>query len=299
MTDDYDSWRRRLPPHNERLPVNPSFPEPGLWRMRHAGEWVPVQIWHDVDRHSGEISFYALRAGAPVAWASVWPVCAPHPISRATYTKFQETGKWPDEIEIPKPPLPNHEQDPAERLASAILALESTAITWYESIGSRIESQEQSDKAANFAEEFRKLEVEVEKVWKDERKPVDLALKQLEATWRPVQTRAHEASVLIKQKWVREYLVGEEIKLDLSGAKQRHKRAAKPKAGLGARSVATRRIPMAEIIDIRTFLHWHLGLPKLDPRLERIAQSIANKAVTACPWKPIPGVRQTEKIIVA
>lgn len=303
MSDqDYDKWRRRLA--GDFLPIDPNIPEAGCYRIRRGGlpGWDAVQIWHVVDQRTGEVQSRTTRNGVACRPQIVWPQCAERPVSTTAYKRFADTGKWPDEVAQEAIPeggnfvgAPEH-----EKFLAAITALEADAIGWFELIGSAIKTQEHADKAANYAEQFLRWEQRSVDAAKKAKEPFKKEVDNLNRAWSPIESKARDAKLAIKQSWLRPYLIERQRKENaalIDQARDPQTIIAGAKAGSGERAASLRTKWRAEVRDYRHFLEWLMGHENLDAELLAAMDKIANKLVHAR-VENIPGVAQIEEPVV-
>jgi hypothetical protein len=204
--DPFTKWCRRLAEYQRNgnvLRFDRNIPEPGTYRVRAGTDgWLPVHIFETHPTADGEIAWKAQLNAKPCDWHNVWPRCAVTPVSAAAYKWFQEKGKWPDDV-TGSEDGDNFEMAPDhERLSEKLKAAEAEAISWFESIGSTIQTQEQADKAANFAVRFMELETEAAAGRMDASAPIKVRLDKIRLLYTPTETKAGQLKHDIKKLWL-------------------------------------------------------------------------------------------------
>jgi hypothetical protein len=290
-------------------------PRSGYYRLRNEA----IAIWREDD---GTLVCWRSDASKytptkPDEIDDLFAYCAPHPITYEAYQAFNETGKWPEDIEaVAEAPayLPPHEAINAE-----IGALREQAANWLKSIGS-VQNQEQADKAANYAEAFSKLEARATDAHKTEKAPHLEAGRKVDAAWKPVIERAGEL-----KKWSKKaseaFLIAEKARLAEEDRKRREEAAriareaeqariaaekageppppapapvapppAPQKAGAGTtgRRMGLKTRQIVEITDWRAFLDFVANMNDRAPDFVDVCRTMAGRMVRA--GVKVPGV---------
>ena len=115
-----------------------------------------------------------------------------------------------------------------ERISAEIKDLSEQFNSWLEKIG-KIATQEQADKAANYAEEFSKLEKDATKAHKTEKDPFLEGGRAVDAKWKPIAGKADEGKRAAKSA-ITPFLVEQDRLRREAEAKQRELEAAQRKA---------------------------------------------------------------------
>jgi hypothetical protein len=143
--------------------------------------------------------------------------CCRAPITRDLYMLIADGGAWPDEVpavdRIVSTSDNEPELSPSQKLEAELNDVKDKARSWFAEIGKKITTQEQSDKAGNFANEFAKLQKKAEDTHKVEKAPHLEAGRAVDAAWKPLVTAAEEA-----KKWAKKaaegFLIAEQKRLD-------------------------------------------------------------------------------------
>ncbi len=293
VADEHSLWRRRLA--GEWLPVSTGAPECGCYRL--GGR--PVRIWQDIGKETGEIRILASADFRPVLLQTVWPACAGNPVTAAAYRFYQATKRWPDtipegfEIGDNLVNAPDHEQ-----ILATIQSLQTEAIAWFESIGSRILTQVQADRAASFAAAMLRLECKAAKSCREACRPLESQAEKIKTLWRPIEGRAADCKIAINQEWLKPYFDGQRAQMAdyaKSNAKDPATILNRPKASAGgARSAHVWIKEVAELTDPRAFGRWLLELKELPDRFRSALQKMADQLVAA-KVRDMPGVKIVEQ----
>ena len=218
--DEWSFWRDALAARRG-VETDPGHPRSGYYRLKdeaiafwlESGETV---CWRSGTKYPAPT--HADRVDEFFGW------CAPHPVSFEDFTHFQQHGRWPDQlapVEIAAD-LPPHERADAE-----LTAQREAMAKWVAEIG-KIATQEQANKAGNFADAFAKLEKSSEEARKSEKQPHKEAADAVDAKWQPVVKRAAELKTWAK-KATEPFLIAERARI-----------AAEERAAAEARAKAAR-----------------------------------------------------------
>jgi hypothetical protein len=202
MSDQWHWWRQALAGNFIEDEIKRGNPQSGFYRDRSKRA---VAIWRDElgalmcsvtsgysPRHADEIDElfgFVLRT----------------PISDEVYERVAAGEGFPEDVEAPasergigdnSASLPLHES-----IAEEINRFVDSARDWLKSIGGKVETQQQADKAANYAEKFQALEKKADAARVDEKKPYDDGAKAVQERWKPVVALAAE-----KKGWMKKAL---------------------------------------------------------------------------------------------
>lgn len=147
MTDAYQPYRDMLA--GKEVPIHADQPYPGRYKMKRDGRFVAVLINHD-----GEGNIKARVGDKIVDAASVWTYCAKHPIAKADFDAFNETGKFPGDIDI------GHNSGDLS-LIDQLRDYIATASAWLK--GREIKSKVEADQCQNYRSEVLRLKGLVDK----------------------------------------------------------------------------------------------------------------------------------------
>jgi hypothetical protein len=240
------------------------------------------------------------------------------PIPYELYETIRDGGKWPEDVEAPaERGMGDNSQnlEPHEALQADINNLADAARDWLKSIGGNITTQEQADKAANYATEFGKLEKRGQDKHKAEKAPHLEAGRAVDAAWKPVIDLADQKKRFMK-KTAEAWLIEEKRRLEkiereriaaerkaaeaeAQAARARGEEAPPPpppveepasvRVSVGTRGkVAIRTRTEYEIVDLPAFAAFLATLPPPPPDFLEACQKLANKMGPANP--NLPGV---------
>ncbi len=187
----------RAPPH-----VDAKHVTPGFWRKKERdGADKPIavfvvdnELWVKVG--AGEpFQFNGPAAEEDFSFKTMSFCDA---VEYEVYLHAVEHGTWPEQVAAPavRHIGPGDNGPPELILQERIEALEAECREWFQGVEQRIETQEHSDKLANFSDRFRELENEAKDTREAGRKPHLDAAAAVQAVWKPLQDRAETA-----RKW--------------------------------------------------------------------------------------------------
>lgn len=307
--------------------------------MSDADKWIywreALAVRKPVDAPHGVIAFgfYRARDGEAIAFTEegVWrssdrPIpnhndtmldlfarVSPYPVEHAAFLAYCETGRWPDEVapvEVPAD-LPAHERTDAE-----LSAQREAMAAWFKEIGGKVTTQEQANKAGNFADVFAKLEKASDEARKSEKEPHLEAGRAVDAKWQPIVKRAAELKTWAKSTTTA-FLIAEKARIaaeEKAAAEARAKAAreaeearraaeatgapppaaelapppAPPPQKAKAAKVHLRTRNVHEITDIRALLTYFADMNQTPPDLLAVCQTLVNRMRAA--GVEVPGV---------
>jgi hypothetical protein len=195
---DYDLYWQQLEHGHADWPANQAMP--GFYRKRERnGTKVGVAIWVGNDGRPvvkvGKAAVEALTTTSREAefceYAFAW--IAKHPVTEESYRAWLTTGVWHDDV-------PEADVDPNAPphvvVKETIADLLRQAEAWLAEIGGEVKTQEQADKAANFADRFHELAKESETKREVEKKPHLDAGREIDARWKEITDAGKSA-----KKW--------------------------------------------------------------------------------------------------
>ena len=204
VADQFAYWQARLRGESPDHTVGRA--EAGYWRLRQRdGQIVPVRLWREegTDRlcliyNLGQPRYVEDEAEF---CERTWAYALQNPVSRDAYTHYVEHKRWPEDLPDVTEEVAAKVGDnapPETVIVETIKELRAEAERWLKEIGGEIKTQEQADKAANFADRFGELEKEAEKTRVAEKEPHLKASRDVDGKWQPVKRDADAA-----KRWAR------------------------------------------------------------------------------------------------
>ena len=294
MTDQFDGWRSLLAGKPVQFDAND--PLPGYYKIRKGrnGDWESVGIWQN---DMGAI--VVMLNGSHVPIDRVWPWCAKYPISYETYADVAEDGKpWPNQhAAVTKLHNAPPEDDSIEIIGDRIEDLVREAKTLIENGAAK--SQDESDKAADLANEIAKQRKKADDARDAEGRPHLEAKRAVDGKWRPLLDAAEIykqlkdavcAPWLAAQRAAKQKAEAEARKAaqeaakagDIEAAaeatrKAEHIAATRTVSGTRGRSVHLQTTEVVSIIDRTAVLAFFAE----SPAITEVLQSLAEKAIAA------------------
>jgi len=269
---DYSFWRKALQEGVVGSIVEDE-PQPGFYKVKTKDGFDPVSIWYENDQP------VVLRDGLEVEgdlrW-EVWMRCAKRPIAHETYNQRIETGKWPSDLAAPEPTYGHNSGSvpDTEVIGDQLADVSTQASEWLAGIGNKVTTQDQADKAANFANRYAELERAAEDKRKAEKEPHLKAGRDIDEKWRPIVDRAKGDKAFMKEK-ITDFLIAEKAKRE--GSVTEGTEGVSPKAGTRGRSIALRTPTEVTCTDADTLWSFYkddkrLRSPEVCRRLMELAQ---------------------------
>ncbi|TVR06672.1 MAG: hypothetical protein EA385_15250 [Salinarimonadaceae bacterium] len=334
MSADYAYWLAAL--QGERIDLNEAtdettgstYPEPACGFYRHRrrdGEFDPVAVWRN-----GDGDLVAKIGGASTVPADsafserVFAYACKSPITEDVYRAVMGGADWPedapskdemrgraekrlaDEFEPEDPkPSPARKNAPAHIIAEeTIKELRAEAEKWLKSIGGKVTTQEQADRAANFGDRFAELEKEAVSTHRKEKEPHLEAGRAVDKAWKPVAALGDE-----NKRWAKklntDFLIAEQKKAAAELAKKAAEGApvkaddVKVKAGTRGRSVSLVTVTNFHCTDADALWDHYKNDPKkrvqMHPDVVKVVAKIATAELNA--GLDVPGAcLKTEKV---
>jgi len=289
-------WQSRI----EGIPMqmNPSHPQAGFYRMPRKEYYgarrtfKPVAYWP-------EDGVLKCRIGdenvSPEKGQGIWERVGNHPVTEEAYRQVaQFDGLWPDEHELVPMQGDNMppEDDSFEGLTERIEDLAREANARLD--GPAIKDQDEADRIANLADALAELCGKAEERRKEERRPFDEGMKEVQKRWAPVLLKA-ESYKNLKYKLLTPWLQA----LDKERAKATEAAAAagapsageprRPRAGTRGRAMTLKSQKRAEIIDYSACLAFFRD----SDDVRGTVQMLANRAVRT--GIAVPGTQVVEE----
>lgn len=211
---------------------------------------------------------------------------------------------------------------PATIMADRIADVNQQIADWLKEIGGKITTDEQADRAANFAALLGELEKEAEALHKVEKAPWLEGGRTVDAAWKPLIEKAAASKGRVKRDYVTPYLVEKQRRIDAEAKAERERIAAerakaeqeaaaagvepKPveelpppepervKAGTrGGRATALRTVKVAEITDLAALASYLAGMGNPPPDFVEVCKKLAEKMMKA--GVTVPGAKLNDE----
>lgn len=211
---------------------------------------------------------------------------------------------------------------PAVVMADRIADVNQQIADWLKEIGGKITTDEQADKAANFAALLGELEKEAEALHKVEKAPWLEGGRTVDAAWKPLIEKAATSKGRVKRDYVTPYLVEKQKRIDAEAKAERDRIAAerakaeqeaaaagveppapelppapepeRVKAGTrGGRATALRTVKVAEITDLAALAAFLCGLNPPPADFVAACKSAAEKMMKA--GVTVPGAKLNDE----
>lgn len=306
--------------------THPAFVPEGWYRWTDRREKtkkdIPVQIWVVDGKkwvREGDNKAFRLKDAAHEedysfkAFASY----SRKAIAYEVYTHWMDQKAWPadqaaDAIAASEAPREGN-GEPHEIQRETLTDLQAEFRKWFEGLGGAagpgIQTQDDADRAGNFADRFAELEREAKTTREGLRKPLQEQLDEIQKLWKPIQDDADEAKRFAKQM-VGKFLqaetarklaeaAAEAAKALVEGKPIRNTAVSSAKAGTRGRAISTRiqqRYVCDDYAKVRDFL---LKDPAFleSPALASLCGNWANEMLRA--GKEVPGARLEDVATVA
>jgi len=320
MDDQFAHWREAL---DAGKPVEfvKGAPRAGYYRVRDRGQdrairWDAVAIWYDDD------GLNCARTGRPAPTHAdeieeLFAQCNSSPISYDLYQSIANGGAWPDAVEPVAPSAPD--LPPHQAIDAEMTALREQMAKWIAEIKA-VKTQEEADKAGNYAGEFAKLEKRAADAHKVEKAPHLEAGRLVDAAYKPVIERAGTLKAYAK-KTAEAFLIAEKRRIDEENRKAKEEadriareqerarieaeRAGAPppiapepppfapvpqkaKAGTSGRAISIRTRTVHQITDVRALLAYVADMNDLPADFMATLQVMVNRMRAA--GVTVPGV---------
>jgi hypothetical protein len=197
--DQFSQWREAIA-NGKPVEYTKGSPTAGYFKRRARNEdrsirFDAVAIWQE----DGEW-FCQASAGYTTTKADeieeLFVNCNSHPITYELFEAIIAGAAWPEEVrasEAAKADLPPH-----EAAAAALAEQQRSAKEWLTTLGHKPTTQEEADKASNYADEFAKISKRSDKARVDEKEPHLVAGRTVDARWKPIIDGAEKAKVWAK-----------------------------------------------------------------------------------------------------
>lgn len=191
IVDRWAWWQNAL--KGEFGPIHHE-PNQGYYRVRPKdGQWEPVAIWFDTDRHE----WIAYRSGREVPADDIWTWACRNPITYEAYEKAMAGEGFSDEPE--KAPDIGHnsgEADPFDTLRIEYLGEKEMAEAF---MRKPVKTQDDADKVAIWAKRLTAIKTKAEGLHKVEKQPHLDAGRVIDDKWRELKTEPDELAKKLKQ----------------------------------------------------------------------------------------------------
>jgi len=213
---------------------------------------------------------------------------------------------------------------PAQIMAERIADVNQQVADWLKSIGGKITTDEQADRAANFAALLGELEKEAEALHKVEKAPWLEGGRTVDAAWKPLIEKAAASKGRVKRDYVTPYLVEKQRRIDAEAKAERERIAAeraraeqeaaaagveppavdeqppatpepeRVKAGTrGGRATALRTVKVAEITDLAALAAFLCGLNPPPADFVDVCKKLADRMMKA--GVTVPGTKLNDE----
>lgn len=187
--DQFADWRAALA-NGQPVAYTRGTPTAGYFKCRGRNDdrsirWDAVAIWRAED--SGDWVCWRTGPFAPPNHADeieeLFANCNSTPISYELFMTVSQGGAWPEDVApVETPP----DLSPHEAAAAELKAQRDSATKWLADLGRNPASQDEANKAANYADAFAKLEKRADKLRETEKEPFLTAGRDVDAKWRPI-----------------------------------------------------------------------------------------------------------------
>lgn len=211
---------------------------------------------------------------------------------------------------------------PAAVMADRIADVNQQIADWLKEIGGKITTDEQADKAANFAALLGELEKEAEALHKVEKAPWLEGGRTVDAAWKPLIEKAATSKGRVKRDYVTPYLVEKQRRIDAEAKAERERIAAerakaeqqaaaagveappveeppppepeRVKAGTrGGRATALRTVKVGEITDLPALAAFIAGMSPPPAEFIEVCKKLAEKMMKA--GVTVPGAKLNDE----
>lgn len=266
----YDRWQDALDGKAVDWPRNVAMP--GFFRKdERDGTKTGVAIWPSKnDRPVVKVGKSAPRTLNTTSEEAEWceylfAWISKNPVSERSYRVWLDTGEWPDEVKLPD--RSNSAGAPHEVIEQSIADLKAQAEAWLAEIGGEVKTQEQADKAGNYASAFAELAKEAEDKRTDAKAPVLKQGREIDGLWNPIKAAGDKAKTWAK-KLAEPFLKADQARKFAEAAQAaaagEEVRASdlKVKAGTSGRSTSLRMIERAQVTDYDAAFAHYAGTPR-------------------------------------
>jgi hypothetical protein len=285
--------------------VTPGKPASGYYRTR-AND--AVVIWRDGDacrailhRRDGQDR----ETKEEHYIDGIFSQCCRSAVPDEDYERFVATRQWPDDIEKPAPRgIGDNSKllEPHESVRAQINDLLDQARAWLKSIGGKARDKTEAKKAANYSDEFSRLEKQAGEEQKRLKKPILEAGRKIDAAWKPVIGEASDAKRMMK-KAVEDYLIEEKRRDEARELEERQKAqeegrlmSARPSATVVGR-VSLRTVKELVVTDLRALAQHYLSQNMLRIEIVDALQTCARADLSS--GTPVPGAELKSKQVAA
>lgn len=199
MVTSYAFWQSCLAAKaaSKPLPIaTVEMPTPGFWRMKRNGGWLPVAVWPKKNGLQGADAL-GFKIGDKTVGSNMgvelWASFCANPVTEDTYRDVAEKGKnWPDAdpvVEQIRATSPDSHDEFSEQISAAAAGI---------SIYSKIESDEQSARAAGLRNMLLKLKKDADDARTALKAPHLKAGQEVDARWNPLVKQAQASADTIR-----------------------------------------------------------------------------------------------------
>lgn len=194
VQDKYSYWQAAL--KGQSPAYHDDTPQAGFYRCRNQdGGFDPIAIWFEGDD-------VVCKRGTKIVdadrVADIWRHCAQRPVAHNTYVEVCNGGEWPDVVKAPEIGHNSGDASLASQYREGVSEKFAEFTKWLKSIGGKIDTRDQADRADAFRGVIAKLRTDGEKERVKEKEPHLAAGRAVDAAWRPVADDATKAEKKIR-----------------------------------------------------------------------------------------------------
>lgn len=282
------------------VPASEGTPYAGFYRWVRKSKYGGTKFAMPVAYWPGEHGELHCREGQrdvdDERGRDIWVNVCNHPVEEDWYREVAEgeEPEWRDGMATSPPPGDNRPPGEAnfEWLKENINDLATRATTRLD--GPPITEQTEADKISNLADQLSEFWKKADEARKEERKPHDEALKEIQVKWAPLLMAA-ETYRNLKFKLLTPWLLAQtqeqekQTEAAVAAGEPVPEQARRPRVGTRSRAMTLKTFKSAEIVDFDQCLTFF----KENPDVRATIQDLANKAVRA--GVTVPGVKLIEE----
>jgi hypothetical protein len=289
-------WQAKLA--GKAVEMNPSNPHAGFYRQPHKEFYGARRTFKPVAYWPGKNGKLNCRIGdvdvTPEVGEQIWERVGNNPVSEQAYRAVAENGEpWPDEHDLV--PMGDNLPPPDNSFEGLRDAIEPLSKEAEERIkGPAIENQDEADRFGNLADRLSELWKLADKQRKEERRPHDEAITEIQKKWAPLLVMAETYKNLkyrILTPWLKrqEEAQKKEAEAAAAAGEPAAAEARRPRVGTRGRAMTLKSTKKAQINDYAVCLKFFED----SEDVKGTVQMLANRAVRA--GITVPGVTVIEE----